>query len=73
VAHLTPPSALESCETALRQLLEHVLAEKHGPEWLTKVFNAKQLAAFAEKREYEQKKRTSRGVAVASSALVDYT
>lgn len=40
---------------------------------MTKVFNAKQLAAFAEKREYEQKKRTSRGVAVASSALIDYT
>ncbi|WP_420367154.1 Swt1 family HEPN domain-containing protein [Curtobacterium sp. L1-20] len=73
MAHLTPSSALESCETALRQLLVHVLAEKHGSKWMTKVFNDKQLAGFTEKREYEQKKRTSRGVAVVSNALIDYT
>lgn len=70
---MTPSSALESCETALRQLLVHVLAEKHGSEWMTKVFNEEQLAAFEEKLEYEQKKRTSRGVAIVSSALIDYT
>lgn len=70
---MTPSAALESCETALRQLLVHVLAEKHGTDWITKVFNEKQLAAFTEKREYEQKKRMSRGVAVVSTALIDYT
>lgn len=73
MAHLTPSSALESCETALRQLLEHVLAEKHGAEWMTKVFNGDQLVKLAERRDYEQKKRTSRGVAVVSDALIDYT
>jgi hypothetical protein len=73
VTHLTPSSALESCETALRQLLVHVLAEKYGSEWMTKVFNERQLKTFAERREYEQKKRTPRGVAVVSDALIDYT
>ena len=71
--HITPSSALESCETALRQLLVQVLAEKYASEWITKVFNEKQLKTFAERREYEQKKRTSRGVAVVSDALIDYT
>jgi len=73
VAHITPSSALESCETALRQLLVHALTEKHGSDWLTVVFKEKQLETFAERREYEQKKRTSRGVAVVSDALIDYT
>jgi hypothetical protein len=70
---LTPSSALESCETALRQLLVHVLREKHGTDWMSAVFNEKQLAGFADRREPEQKKRTSRGVAVVSDALIDYT
>lgn len=70
---MPPASALESCETALRQLLVYVLREKHGPEWMSVVFNEKQLAEFADRREYEQKKRMNRGVAVVSDTLIDYT
>jgi len=70
---MTPASALESCETALRQLLVHVFAEKHGAEWFGAVFTPEQIAQFEERRDEEQKKRLRHGVATMSNALIDYT
>lgn len=59
---LEPHEALVACERALRQLFARAYRDEYGAAWLTRVATEKQISAWAERREVEQRKRATRGV-----------
>lgn len=69
----SPAKALSSCESALRQLLTYVLAEKYGATWMSAVFSDDKLVALTNRQKEEAKKRSTRGVAVIPESLLDYS
>lgn len=73
MANTSPATALSSCETALRQLLTYVLAERYGAEWMSVAFSDDKLVALTNRQTEEAKKRTTRGVAVIPESLLEYS
>jgi hypothetical protein len=69
---MTPSIALASCEGALRHLLAYVLERRYGSNWLATVAKPDKLARWREEQGVEDRKRTSRGVAVVSTELLDF-
>jgi hypothetical protein len=73
MANTSPATALSSCESALRQLLTYVLAEKYGAAWMSAIFSGDKLVTLTNRQAEEAKKRTTRGVAVIPESLLDYS
>lgn len=73
MTQIAPSIALASCESALRLLVTHTLSIKYGPGWLASAMNEESLNRLEARLEEETRKRTAKGVAVVSTALLDYT
>lgn len=63
MSHIPPSVALSSCEGALRQLLALVLKQKFGADWLSRVASGERVSRWEARREEEQRRRITRGVA----------
>jgi hypothetical protein len=72
MAHLTPGEAIEATETALRQLLQHVVPGVVGENWLEQQVTPEKLTQWTERRAEEQKKRETRGIAKTPDSLLAY-
>ncbi|MFF7199134.1 hypothetical protein ACIOC1_33995 [Streptomyces sp. NPDC088197] len=69
---MNPSQALSSCEQALRELLTIALSKKFGPTWMSRVCAPEEIARLEEKREVEQKRRTTRGAIAVPVNLISY-
>ncbi|GAB2569167.1 hypothetical protein [Microlunatus antarcticus] len=62
MAHLDTGTALQACETALRDLMAHAYSKTYGAGWLEKVAGAEKIATWADRATEEVKTRGARGV-----------
>ena len=73
MAHLNSQQARTACETALRQLLSTVMADKYGPNWLTTLGEPRKVTRWQRSLTNEQTNRETNGVVAVSADLLCYT
>lgn len=59
---LEPALALQTCETALRELMTHAYRAEWGEGWLERITTEAQRETWAERAEIERQRRGTRGV-----------